>query len=237
MNESYWLELSDGKTYEYQVALSNRAKYIRIKLSNTGELSVIVPNKRALKKAHQFIKSKTGWIEKQLLKVSVEPVQAIPDSLYLALLNEFWLIETIATDTSSVSLEEKPDFTLRLEGCIDNIDLVKKVINLWCKNKCRKLFNSMLENIAEEYGFHYKRLSIRSQKTRWGSCSSSKSINLNSKLLFMPEDVVRYVMIHELCHTIEMNHSSRFWKLVEECDPNYQLHKRLLKEEGRSLFL
>ena len=95
----------------------------------------------------------------------------------------------------------------------------------------------MLEQLAEEHGFHYNGLSIRAQKTRWGSCSSKKNINLNCKLLFMPVEVVNCVMIHELCHTIEMNHSSRFWDLVADCDPNYKENRKSLKLLGKELFL
>ena len=95
----------------------------------------------------------------------------------------------------------------------------------------------MLQELAELHGFHYQRLSIRAQKTRWGSCSHQKNINLNCKLLFMPEEVVKYVMIHELCHTIEMNHSSRFWALVNDCDPSYKKHKQQLKDLSREVVL
>jgi predicted metal-dependent hydrolase len=94
-----------------------------------------------------------------------------------------------------------------------------------------------MEALAEEHGFHFNRLSFRSQKTRWGSCSGNKNISLNSKLLFMSEAVVKYVMIHELCHTVEMNHSSRFWSLVEDCDPEYRHHKKQLKEYGKLVLI
>jgi len=237
MNDSYLLELPDGQAYEYRITQSKRAKYIRLKLSNTGELSVTIPHKTALVKAHQFIKSKTQWIEKHLAKIPLDSPKEIPDKLDLVLLNELWVIDTVATDFNGVNLEAQPNFKLRVEGDIENADLVKKVINQWCKYKCKALFHSMLEEAAEEHGFHYKRLSIRSQKTRWGSCSSNKNINLNSKLLLMPEKVVKYVMIHELCHTVEMNHSKRFWALVKDCDPDYIAHKKILKDHGRSIFL
>ena len=95
----------------------------------------------------------------------------------------------------------------------------------------------MLEDLAEKHGFHYKKLSIRSQKTRWGSCSSSKNISLNSKLLLFSRDIVQYVMIHELCHTIQMNHSSSFWKLVEDCDPNFKNNRKELKQQEKLIFL
>jgi predicted metal-dependent hydrolase len=64
--------------------------------------------------------------------------------------------------------------------------------------------------------------SIRGQKTRWGSCSSRQTISVNCKLLFLPSELVRYVLIHELCHTVHLNHSAAFWALVAQKEPDYQ---------------
>ena len=222
-NENFLLQLSDGKKYPYQVKRSQRAKHLRIKFSNSGELSIVLPKRVSVRRAHSFIQNETGWIEKQLKKFSSKPKQlSIPDYLALRFIDEKWQIQYLFEDTGKVQLLEKPGFLLEVIGQTDNTKAVKRILNLWCQKKAKKPFTIMLEELAELHGFHYQRLSIRSQKTRWGSCSSDKNINLNSKLLFMTEEVVRYVMIHELCHTIEMNHSHRFWKLL--CP-----HKNLLK--------
>jgi predicted metal-dependent hydrolase len=78
-------------------------------------------------------------------------------------------------------------------------------------------------------GLTYNRLSIRSQKTRWGSCSSRGNISLNDQLLFLPADAVEYLMIHELCHTRHLNHSKAFWTLVQTHCPDYRTHEKLLR--------
>ena len=79
------------------------------------------------------------------------------------------------------------------------------------------------------------RITIRHQKTRWGSCSGKGNLNFNCLLMLTPPQVQDYVVVHELCHRLEMNHSPRFWALVEGVLPDYQKHRRWLKEEGRSL--
>jgi predicted metal-dependent hydrolase len=79
-----------------------------------------------------------------------------------------------------------------------------------------------LEKISTAINLPFSQVSIRKQKTLWGSCSNSKNISLNYKLLFLPQPLMRYVLIHELCHTIHMNHSSKFWQLVGRFEPNYQ---------------
>tara|TARA_B100001964_G_C13963139_1_gene478580 strand:+ start:88 stop:660 length:573 start_codon:yes stop_codon:yes gene_type:complete len=85
--------------------------------------------------------------------------------------------------------------------------------------------NIILEKIARYnafYCFSYNRLSIRNQKTRWGSCSSDKNLNFNYQLYFLPERMIDYVVVHELCHLAELNHSQRFWQLVGQTIPAYK---------------
>ena len=89
--------------------------------------------------------------------------------------------------------------------------------------------------LAHLMGITYGRVSVRKQKTRWGSCSSKGNISLNFLLVRAPKDVMDYVIIHELCHRRHMNHSSSFWRLVETFDPNYRTHRKWLREEGQIL--
>lgn len=236
MGKTHWLIFSNNKKYPYQVVPSSRAKYVRIKLSHQGELSVVLPQGVAIRQAHQFLKSRSDWVEKHLKDLPEKKQKQRPENLYLNLLDERWTLEYVETDTAYVELEKVAESQLYIVGNINDYHLVRDVILMWCKQKARRVFNTMLQENAEAYGFHYNRLSIRAQKTRWGSCSSSKNINLNCKLLFMPSEIVRYVMLHELCHTIEMNHSQRFWALVEECDPDYKQHRKQLKQLSRAVF-
>jgi predicted metal-dependent hydrolase len=87
-----------------------------------------------------------------------------------------------------------------------------------------------LAHVAAKTGFTYRRVQIRRQRTRWGSCSISGTISLNVCLLFLRADIVRYLLVHELCHTRHMNHSARYWALVAIHEPNFrQLDRELLR--------
>lgn len=103
------------------------------------------------------------------------------------------------------------------------------------KMQAEEVFPARAAFYAGKMGISYGRITIRRQKTRWGSCSQSGNLNFNCLLMLAPPGVVDYVVVHELCHRIEMNHSPRFWKLVGEVYPDYDRWKRWLKENGGRL--
>lgn len=105
------------------------------------------------------------------------------------------------------------------------------------KKEARNHLASLTEYWAEKIGVSYGRISIRGQKTRWGSCSSKGNLNYNYLLMLCPDDVIEYVVIHELCHRIYMNHSKRFWEKIEEFCPNYRQARKWLKQNGNSLIV
>ena len=89
----------------------------------------------------------------------------------------------------------------------------------WVREEARDYLGAMLAALAQEHGFTYHSLSIRFQRTRWGSCSARGNINLNACLLFLPGPLVRYILLHELCHTRQLNHSERYWKHLFAVEP------------------
>lgn len=92
-----------------------------------------------------------------------------------------------------------------------------------------------IRRFAKEMGVTYGRITIRCQKTRWGSCSVKGNLNFNCLLMLVPAEIQDYVLVHELAHRREMNHSPRFWRIVEEVLPDYRRRKQWLKREGAAL--
>lgn len=91
------------------------------------------------------------------------------------------------------------------------------------------LAKQKLQDLNNFYNFSYSRVSIKNQKTRWGSCSKKGNLNFNYKMVYLPEDVLNYLIVHELCHLKEMNHSKKFWDLVSQTVPNYKRLRQELK--------
>lgn len=107
---------------------------------------------------------------------------------------------------------------------LNNIDYHKK------KAEARKIVLSKIKLLNQHYAFKYKRIAIRNQRTRWGSCSGDGNLNFNYKICFLPENLQEYIIIHELCHLREMNHGAEFWKLVGETVPDYLELRRELRK-------
>ena len=101
--------------------------------------------------------------------------------------------------------------------------------------KALQIIPPKVASFAEQMQVDYGRITIRSQRTRWGSCSSKGNLNFNCLLVLVPEDVLDYIVVHELAHRREMNHSRRFWNIVAGVIPDYKTKIQWLKENGRAL--
>jgi predicted metal-dependent hydrolase len=99
------------------------------------------------------------------------------------------------------------------------------------KESAREFLLKKVDEMNAFYGFSYGKIAVRDQRTRWGSCSSKGNLNFHYKLLFLPETLAEYVVVHELCHLKELNHSSHFWELVEQQVPDYKEKRKALRKQ------
>ena len=111
----------------------------------------------------------------------------------------------------------------------------KATLESWYRNQAKEIINEKADYFAKLLGVTYGSIRIKDQKSVWGSCSAKGNLNFNWRLVLTPEEVLDYVVIHELCHRIQMNHSAEFWKNVEHIQPNYKTSRKWLKENTKSL--
>jgi len=217
---------SESRPFNYSLRVSARARHVRLAVKPYQGLEIVIPKRFPKKKIPRILQQHEAWIIKQLEKhQSSLQDNPLPHDITLQLTNTTFPI--------TYSLGSKPaliETNYELSVCYQSKDQAIKLLRNWLRAKAKEILPPMLSQIAIEFNFKYSKTSIRSQKSRWGSCSSSGTISLNDQLLFMPAVSVRYLMIHELCHTRHMNHSCRFWKLVESYCPDYRQYDRTLSQ-------
>jgi predicted metal-dependent hydrolase len=214
---------------DYTIRESSKAKHVSLKMSITGDLEVIVPKGFDQKRIPEILRSKQRWIERVIQRMAVQQRLAgadvsaeRPQQITLQAIAETWRVEYRPTAQSTIQILEKKPYQLILKGNTNDIDYCKAALQQWIAHKARLHFPRWLQTLSREVQLPFQQVSIRRQKTIWGSCSIRKTISLNSKLLFLPQSLVRYVLVHELCHTVHLNHSPDFWALVGQYEPNYQ---------------
>ena len=131
-----------------------------------------------------------------------------------------------------LTLEERDDMSLILTGHVDDLKLVVKALNAWIHKQARSALGRWLSELSDELAIPFNKLTVRRQRTLWGSCSAKKNINLNRNLLFLPKAMARYVLIHELCHIDQLNHSKEFWSLLENHVRNSRSMSAKAKQAG-----
>ena len=220
--------MGTAKAQPYRVRESARAKHVSIKVSHLGEVEVVVPRGFDHRQIPGIIKKRQDWIIKTTQRLVAERQSAPagsstqrPDLLHLQALSEQWELHYEQTAATYITVT-KSARQLALRGAIDRPPLYRYALKQWLKRKAELHLSPWLRQISQEVALPFNQVAIRGQKTLWASCSSTANISLNYKLLFLPPHLVRYVFIHELCHTIHMNHSRQFWALVAQKEPHYE---------------
>lgn len=213
---------------DYRVRQSPKAKNLRIKVTRDEGLCVVVPRGYDEKKIPALIKQKKVWIADALKRVDEtrrflepHPVKHLPEVVCLVALGEIWPVVYRNDENHSGIRLRTENGKLVISGLVLNRDAVIRKLKDWLRGKVREGLFPLAERLAAKHSLKLGRIFVKSQRTRWASCSAQRNLSLNTKLLFLPPDLVRYVLVHELCHTAHMNHSKDFWRLVASCEPSY----------------
>ena len=204
----------------HKVRVSKRAKQVTIKVSTYTGLEVVVPVRFNKSKIPGILHSKARWIEKNLGRL--QPVEELkkPDCIQLNLLSEFWHVEYDHSLDAEIKVLEQDGAVLLVAGSVEDPKDVAGALNQWIQKRAKGFLSIWLNRLSEELSLPFNRVSVRRQLTKWGSCSGEKSISLNRNLLFVTPQLARYVLVHELCHCLRLDHSDKFWDILEEYEPN-----------------
>lgn len=217
---------------------SARARCLRLQV-NADEPHIILTVPRFILKfqVDRFLEDKTPWIEKQLSKIEkqskIRPKPKYLDGDIFYYLGDPLTLQLIPSyiNKSLVRIRENimQVSVYRYVTMSEGKKIVKKAIQEFYKKKAEEVIHDRLQYFNEHYQLQYNRVTLRDQKTRWGSCSGKKNLNFNWRLIMAPIKVIDYVVVHEMCHLLQMNHSKKYWDLVMQRIPNYKETRKWLK--------
>ena len=216
----------------WTIRRSARAKRLSARVHRDCRVEIVVPNRAAPQRVEEFVARYRHWIERKLAAARSNPPPAElfpPTELTLAAFGEALALRLIAGPRSPRARLGAGN-VLILCGDLNDRRKLTLALQRWLASHARVRLEAMLNTQASALGFKYRNISVRRQRSRWGSCSVRGTINLNVALAFQPPEVVRYLLIHELAHTRFMNHSPRFWATVAACCPDWhELDRQLMQ--------
>lgn len=217
---------------------SKRAKRLKLQLNHSGEFAVVAPWMVPKKLVQVFINQNSDWIQKQSAQLVAREIDH-PKFTYRSGDQFYYFGERIELVVKPC-IKKRPSIKVREDKMMislysevsksEGIQMIKKTIEKFYRQKAEEVIHDRLQYFNEFYSFRYNRVTLRDQKTRWGSCSSKGNLNFNWRLIMAPIEVIDYVVVHELCHLKEMNHSRRYWALVEKTTPDHKRWRKWLRD-------
>ena len=216
----------DGRAVELNVRLNPRARRLIVKVQPaTGEVMVIAPTNRALDRAVEFARGESDWIARQLAQVPSRVVLA--PGAHIPFRGSDHLI--LRSEDGPVSVEPG---LIKVSGRAEHAP--RRIVDFLKKQAKRELEQKSFD-YAAKLGLKPKRITVRDTASRWGSCSSTKSLSFSWRLILAPTFVLDYVVAHEVAHMKEMNHGAHFWQIVEDLIGDVTEAQSWLRQQGSAL--
>lgn len=214
---------------DYTLRRSSRAKHVSLRVTRTEGLIVVVPLRFDSDGVPELLDAKRGWIDRKLSALEkIDRDIGPPDIIELDAVRTTWRVVYRPTASTRVFARTADGNRLVVTGDVSNHADCRAAIKRWLARQGGNELVPWLEKLSVVHDLPFRKVSVRGQKTRWGSCSSRKTISINYQLLFLEPSLVNCVLIHELCHTRHLNHGADFWQLVGQLQPDYaHLHQRL----------
>jgi predicted metal-dependent hydrolase len=222
----------------FSVRESARAKRLSIKVFPRGSVEVVVPRRTKPHEVQAFVSENRDWIERARESFAADhPPEtfALPTLIHLPAIDSVVRVRYLKRGNANSVRYRHSRGVLTLTGQTGNDAHCVAAIRRWLSVTAKREFEPLLEALSVLTESPYARMHVRAQRSCWGSRSSSGTISLNLCLLFLDPALLRYLMIHELCHGRHMNHSKRFWKRVRRFEPDYRRLDRALTEAWRDV--
>lgn len=216
---------------QYRIRKSTRAKYVHLQINRYKGLEVVVPKRARTINVLSLLEDHREWIDNKLAEYNLLSrcnVIELPDQLQLRAIHENWRISYQSVPGEQPRITEQKPFKLVIMGDMRQSAAIQSLIAQWLKKKAKLHLKPWLSRLSLWTGLRFSQMSVRGQTSRWGSCSETKRISLNYKLLFLPSMLTEHILLHELCHLKHLDHSNAFWDLLTKYDMNTQFHREAM---------
>lgn len=203
----------------------SKRKSLTLIVKPGGNVVLKTPLYTSMNEIEKFLEKQSNWIRNKVIesKQNYTHFDFQPGSL----------IPYKGVNLEIIIDRNKNKITLTDNSIIipQSIDIKVQLLK-WYKLKAKEQITMHVEELTKIIGITYNKIFIRNQKTRWGSCSGRKNLNFSWKVILTPPELIKYLVVHEVCHLVEMNHSKNFWELVEKYDPLFNQHSKDLQKAG-----
>jgi hypothetical protein len=232
-----------GIDIPYRIRHSKRAKRPRIQIAGGDGIVVVLPAGYPVKRAGDLLNEHSDWVIRALRKLDNKPRafparSFAPGASFPYLGELFTLAVQPSSSASARATLRSGELLITLpRDVIGDENHIRALLRKWYRDRARAEIEPRAHSYAAEMGVNFNRIFIKDQRTVWGSCSRKANLNFNFRLVMAPETVLEYIIVHELSHLKEPNHSTRFWETVEGVLPDYRDHRKWIKEYGDELVL
>jgi predicted metal-dependent hydrolase len=229
---------NDYGTHEMELTVreSRRARRLILQLVPPHTLEVVVPRGTRPRAIETFVRENRGWIERARIELAARSRdrEVLPRRIDLVAIGREVEVAYDLHDDRPPRCHDD-GVRIRVTCPANEPGLARKLLRSWILRAARTHLHPWLFRVAEVVGEAPERVQMRLQRTRWGSCSAQRTVSLNAALLLLPPELVRYLMVHELCHLRRLDHSRRYWRLVERFEPDFRALDRRLTQAWTEL--
>jgi predicted metal-dependent hydrolase len=221
----------EGRTISFTVKRSRKARLARLEITPDTGLTVVIPAFCDMDRIEGFLKKKGHWIFNKLVYYSLikhRTTSNLKNGDMIPYLGSPLQIEIQdgGSNGGDVTLSNNKLLVAVKPGTTG----LNPIIEKWYRTQARQIMKEKVDKHSVKMVVDYNKIHLKGQKTLWGSCSRKRNLNFNWRLIMTPESVIDYVVVHELSHLKEMNHTKKFWQVVAGYCPEWQQHRKWLKE-------
>ncbi|SMC21693.1 hypothetical protein SAMN02746041_01260 [Desulfacinum hydrothermale DSM 13146] len=223
----------------YRIKENARAKRVTLRILPESGLVLTVPRGFDRHRLGPILDEYRSWIEGRLAQVQEKRLvltrpEVLPDRIHLPAVDTTWQVDYAPGEPGKVEIfwNHRPEPRIRCRGDFSQVSICCRLLREWLKEEAKRVLRPWVEALSHETGLSYCKVRIATQKTRWGSYSSRGTVSLNAAVLFLPRNLARLIICHELCHSRHPGHDDAFWDLLTRLEPDCRRLDAELKDWG-----